>query len=177
MIYTTLNKIIEHKPCKTGWDTLLKSLGKAKADDAPLSLLAILDSNGLDDTLWCLIAVPEYDKEWRLFAVFCARAVQHLMEDARSLKALDVAEAYANGLATVEELKSAGDAAYAAWRVARQVNHIASSAAAAAWSTIQFSSSARGAALEAIIAGGFYFSGYIRAGQEHELRRIIKETK
>ena len=115
MITTTLNKIREHSPCENGWEKLLKHLGKSKADDEPLSLLTILDSNGLDDTLWCLRTVPEYDKEWRLYAVWCARKVQHLMEDQRSIDALDVAERYANGLATDQEL-AAWDAAWdAAW--------------------------------------------------------------
>ena len=40
------------------------------------------------------------DKTLRLFAVGCARKVQHLMKDQRSIDALDVAERYANGNAT-----------------------------------------------------------------------------
>jgi hypothetical protein len=47
------------------------------------------------------------DKELRLFAVFCARSVQHLMTDPRSRDAIDVAERYADGLATDDELRSA----------------------------------------------------------------------
>ena len=108
---TTLNKIRAHSPCEEGWEKLLKHLGKTKADDEPLSLLTILDSNGLDDALWCLRAVEGRDKEIRLYAVWCARQVQHLIQDTRSLAALDVAERYANGEATVEELDAARDAA------------------------------------------------------------------
>ena len=48
------------------------------------------------------------DKTLRLFAVRCARQVQHYMKDQRSINALDVAEKYANGLATAEELEIAG---------------------------------------------------------------------
>jgi len=113
MITTTLNKIRDHKPCEDGWEKLLKYLGKTSADDEPLPLLTILDSNGLDDTLWCLRTVPEHNKEWRLFAVWCARKVQHLMKDPRSLAALDVAERYAEGRATDNELKTARAAAWA----------------------------------------------------------------
>lgn len=65
MIYTTLNKIRAHHPCESGWVKLLKHLGKSTPDDEPLALLTILDSNGLDDTLWCLRSVPEHDREWR----------------------------------------------------------------------------------------------------------------
>jgi hypothetical protein len=84
-----------------------------------LPLVEILKSNGLDDALWCLRSVDH--KSVRLYAVACAREVQHLMTDARSLKALDVAEAYVNGQATEEEMEQARsaacdatDAAYAA---------------------------------------------------------------
>jgi hypothetical protein len=121
---TTLNKIRNHNPCKDGWEKLLKHLGKTKADDEPLSLLTILDSNGLGDALWCFRAVDGYDKEKRLFAVWCARQVQHLITDKRSLDGLDVAERYALGEATDDELAAAWaaaarDARDAAWAAAR----------------------------------------------------------
>ena len=112
---TTLNKIREHHPCSGGWAKLLRHLGKTTADDAALSITAILDSNGLVDALWCLRAVTGHDREIRLYAVWCARQVQHLMTDPRSLTALDVAERYANNLATQYDLSAAwaaaGDAA------------------------------------------------------------------
>ena len=111
---TTLNKIRKHKPCTDGWEKLLSYLGKTKADDEPLSLLTILDSNGLDDALWCLRAVEGYDREIRLYAVWCTRQVQHLMKDQHSLDALDVAERYANGQATKGKLTDAWYAARAA---------------------------------------------------------------
>ena len=108
---TTLNKIREKSPCTNGWKKLLAHLGKTQADDEPLSLITILDSNGLADALWCLRAVEGYDREIRLYTVWCARQVQHLMTDKRSLDALDVAERYANGLTTEYELDIARDAA------------------------------------------------------------------
>ena len=62
------------------------------------------------------------DKKLRLFAVRCARQVQHLMTDPRSIAALDVAERHAHGQATDEELRAAqvaaGAAADAAWTAA-----------------------------------------------------------
>ena len=113
---TTLNKIRANSPCETGWKKLLAHLGKTKADDAPLAITTILDSNGLDDALWCLRAVDGHDREIRLYAVWCARQVQHLMTDQQSLDALDVAERFANGSATQAELGAAGAAAWAAAR-------------------------------------------------------------
>jgi hypothetical protein len=77
--------------------------------------------------------IPDVDKIWaftrqgiaddrtlRLFAVKCAREVQHPLTDERIIAALDVAERYANGEATDEELKAAvvvGMAAEVAWAV------------------------------------------------------------
>jgi len=120
MVYTTLNKIRSHGPCESGWVKLLKHLGKTKADDEPLALATVLESNGLDDALWCLRACEGIESEARLYAVWCARQVQHLMTDQRSLDALDVAERHANGDATDEELAAAWGAAWgAAWDAAK----------------------------------------------------------
>jgi hypothetical protein len=92
----------------------LKHLGKVQADDVELDLLTVLESNGLDDTLWCLQAVDGFDREKRLLAVAFAREVQHLMKDPRSIAALNVAERFANGEATQEELNAACAATRAA---------------------------------------------------------------
>ena len=117
---TTLNKIRDGSPCASGWAKLLKSLNKTKSDDDPVLLLQILDANGLDDALWCLRAVTGRDKEIRLYAVWCARQVQHLLTDPRSTNALDVAERFADGLATEAELSAARSAARAAARAAQE---------------------------------------------------------
>ena len=111
---TTLNKIRSQKPCQDGWKRLLQHLGKTTADEESLPLLVVLNSNGLEDALWCLRAVDGHEKEMRLFAAWCARQVQHLMTDARSIAALDVAEKFALGRATPDELDAAGAAAWAA---------------------------------------------------------------
>ena len=125
---TTLNQIREHSPCTDGWRKLLAHLGKTQADDEPLNIATVLDSNGLEDALWCLRAVEGHAREIRLYAVWCARQVQHLMTDPRSVAALDVAERFANGNATQAELAAAWDApGAAAWDVAWDV------AGAAAW--------------------------------------------
>ena len=126
---TTLNDIRAHNPCPDGWRKLLAYLGKTEADDEPLSLLMILDSNGLDDALWALRAVEGYDREKRLYAVWCARQVKHLLIDQRSLNALEVAERFARGRATRGELTAAASAAASA--AARAA--AGSSASAAAW--------------------------------------------
>ncbi len=69
---TTLSTIQEHKPCKEGWDKLLSFLGKTEADEEELSILTILDSNGLDHTLWCFRVIKGHDDTLRQFAKWCA---------------------------------------------------------------------------------------------------------
>ena len=111
---TTLNEIRAHSPCADGWRKLLTHLGKSAADDELLPIATVLDSNGIDDALWCLRAVAGHDRELRLYAVWCAQQVAHMMTDQRSIGALEVAERYANGQASEEELVAAGAAAWAA---------------------------------------------------------------
>ena len=118
MITTTLNHIRDNHPCTDGWTKLLAGLGKTKADDEPVSYATILRINGLDDALWCMQAEPKHANLWRMFAVRCARKVEHLMTDQRSRDAIDVAERHANGLETDEELAAARAAALDAARAA-----------------------------------------------------------
>lgn len=70
------------------------------------------------DRLWVVLRTDlASEKLMRLFAVWCARQVQHLMTDARSIAALDVAERFAHGQATQQELDAAWAAAWDASRV------------------------------------------------------------
>ena len=112
-ITTTLNRIRAHRPCENGWKKLMAGLGKTQADDEPLPYARIVEVNGMADALWACRAEPQHAKEWRLFAVWCTRRVEHLMTDQRSRDALNVAERYANGEASDKELAAAWDAA--AW--------------------------------------------------------------
>jgi hypothetical protein len=80
-----------------------------------------------EDRIWVVLREEFIDaKTLRLFAVWCAREALKLVEnpDVRSIEACNVAERYANGEATDEELSAAAWAASAAW---------AGSAARAAW--------------------------------------------
>ena len=178
---TTLNKIREHQPCTSGWEKLLSYLGKTKADDEPLSLVAILDSNGLDDAIWCLRAVAGRDREIRLFAVWCARQVQHVMTDQRSLDALDVAERYANGEATEKEMDAARSAAADATDWAARAAARAAAADATDWAA---RAAARAAARDAREAAWYAArsardTAWVEMGQiqEAELRRICEEVE
>ena len=107
MLTTTLKRIRANRPCEHGWARLLRSLGKSSADDEPIPYKFIVESNGIDDALWCCRAEPGLSIEWRLFAVWCARRAVGFCSDKYSNAAIDTAERYANGLADDVELKLA----------------------------------------------------------------------
>jgi hypothetical protein len=178
VITTTLNKIRVHNPCEDGWEKLLKGLGKTKADDEPLPFVQILEINGLDDAFWCLRAEPQYAKEWRLFAVTCARRVEHLNPDPRVKNATDVAERYANGQATDEELTAAWASARAAAEAAARESARAAAwaaAEAAAWASAW--SAARSAARDAAWAARGAALDAEREWQKQEFLRIVTGTE
>lgn len=195
---TTLNKIRARRPCREGWYRLLSHLGKTAADDEPLAIATVLDSNGLDDALWCLRAVEGRDREIRLYAVWCARQVQHLMTDPRSLAVLDVAERHARGRASTAELSEAGEAAraayLAAWRAVAAAEQAADAApyetaeaahsawtetAWAAWAAAAAESAGSERAARAAVNTAYTArqAGTAKAAQADELRRICHEIE
>ena len=156
---TTLAQLRKEGACFGGYNRLVRALqGKEFTGDdqsrethirfkhdAPIALTYILERNGLDDALWALCAceqTQELKRAERLFGVWCARQVQHLMTDQRSLDALDVAERFANGEATEEELAAARAAAWGAAEAAK-------AARAAAWGARAAARVARAAASDA----------------------------
>ena len=75
------------------------------------------------------------DRKLRLFGVACCRMIWHLLPDVRSRCAVDVAEAFADGLVSADEAVAAGDAAAEVtkypgvraelgWRAARAADHL-----------------------------------------------------
>ena len=166
---TTLARIKAHNPCTDGWRKLLRHLGKTEADDEPLPYAVILESNGLDDALWACRAEPRYNREWRLYAVWCAEQVSHLLTDPRSHAASQVARRFANGKATREELDAARDAAWAAAGAARATVAAAGAAratVAAAWAAARDASraAARAAVWAARAAGDAAWAAARAAG-------------
>jgi hypothetical protein len=117
-----------HDACEAGRDWALancKTMQDVWATARPEWLVWVTTRQGVSD-----------DRTLRLFGVFCARSVEHLMTDQRSRDAIDVAERFAKGEATAEELSAASAAARAAsdaaWSAARAAARDAASAAARA---------------------------------------------
>ena len=185
-MHTTLNEIRANEPCRDGWARLLRHLGKTRSDDEPLPLLVILDSNGLSDALWCLRAVTGHNRALRLYAVWCATQAQHLMKDERSLASINVAERYADGRATSQELFDAmsaagcvhrydnlGDAAkvYAA-KAATWVS-AGGDDRAAYWSARDAADALSYEAAEKKVTGLVFASESAKAEQEAEFRKLV----
>ena len=158
------------------------------------TIIDILDIKecSFEDRLWVILNTEFVsDKLMRLFAVWCARQVQHLMTDARSIVALDVAEKFANGLATKDELDAvwaaasdaASDAARAAasdaaWDAARAAARAAASDAVWAAASDAASDAARAAAWAAAWdaasdAARAAARAAARTAQEIQLRKMI----
>jgi hypothetical protein len=179
-ITTTLNKIRAQDPCADGWRKLLAHLDKTEADDEPLPLSVIVESNGLEDALWALRTLPEHNNLWRQYAVWCARQVQHLMTDERSIAALDVAERHSRGEVTDEELTSAWATAWAAaeaaaWDAAWDAASAASATAwAAAWAAASAASAASAAAWAAAWAAARVASDAALDAQKAQFLKIVE---
>jgi len=131
---TTLAHIRAASPCREGWEKLLTHLGKTKADDEPLPLLTVLDSNGLDDALWVLsFAMPD-DRLARHFQAWCAEQVLHLFEAERpnDTRVRGQIAMLRNDDATDKDRAAARDAAWDAAGAAARASAWAA-AGAAAW--------------------------------------------
>jgi hypothetical protein len=105
-----------------------------------------------EDRLWVVLRQELIDANTlRLFAVYCARTALSLVPnpDPRSVAACDVAERFANGKATNDELAAADAAARAAAAAARAAYAAAADAAAYAADDAAAYAAARAAAAAA----------------------------
>ena len=114
------------------------------------------------------------DKILRLFAVWCARQVEHLMTDKRSIRALDVAEAYANGVASAAARDAARDAASAASEAARAAQRAAASDAASDAASAAAWSAAWAAARAAIAASDSELDAASAAARAAQITKLIE---
>jgi len=132
--------------------------------ESEMNILETLETEGLDAAI---VAAEDHPRELRLFLVCCAREVQHLMKDQRSLDALDVAEKYARGEATDEELIAACYAASdAAWDASDAAGEAEWYAARAAWDAAK-AASEDAAAVVVVVAAALVAAGAAKAAAEY----------
>ena len=135
---TTLNKLKAAGACAERYKVLLSALGKTEADDEPLYIAKIVETNGIEDAVWALRTVDWHDREIRHFAADCAEMVLPIYEkrypdDDRPRKAIQAARDYADGKIDDAARSAAWDAAWdASWDAAWDA--AGSAARSAAWS-------------------------------------------
>ena len=84
MFYTTFAKLHGHGACTEGYQKLARSLGGVTkyGKDTLIPLDKIIESNGLQDTIWTLRATTESAENLLVeFACRCAEHVLHFYED------------------------------------------------------------------------------------------------
>ena len=190
VLTTTLYLLHKAGACPDRYKVLVEALGKGYGKDAPIPLLRILETNGLDDTLWAFRAVPTEqfparDKLSRLCACDFAEHVLYLFErkypeDKRPRQTIEVSRRYANGEATQEELSAAWAAAdaaaaarAAAAAAAAEAAEAADAAAAARFAAAAAAEAAAGVAVEAAV-------GAVARAKEHQwqtehLRKLLTD--
>ena len=111
---TTLNEIRKFNPCKEGWTKLLKFLDKTEADDEPLLMSTILESNGLLDAIWCLRAFhAEHRQAVVDFDCDCAESALPIWEEWAKVNDLENLETPRQAI-TMARNSSCADAVHAA---------------------------------------------------------------
>jgi predicted phage tail protein len=143
-------------------------------DDEPITIAEIVRSNGADDAIWCLKAVVGYDIEKKLFALWCARQVQHIGKHTTKNK-LDAAEIQLTGtVVTTNTLPVAASAASAAYDAASSA-----AAYAAAYDAVAASAaSAASAAYDAYDAVAYAAAAVsIKDAQAAQLVLVCNQTE
>ena len=152
MLNTTFAKLKENGACTEGYKKLAKSLGGVTkyGRDTPIPLSKIIESNGLQDTIWTLRATIEPSENILIeFACRCAEHVLHFYEDKypndlRPRKAIEAARVCITDKSETAKNKrdaawaAARDAAWAAaWDAARDAAWAAAGDAETEWQTKQ----------------------------------------
>ena len=126
-LWTTLNEILQYDPCGQepdddgsleGFLLLKQTLGPDYGDDTPITLIQILESNGVADAIWALRCGMDERFARHLACDFAEHGLPiyeaKYPGDNRPCNVIDVSRRFADGNATEEEL-SATWAARDAW--------------------------------------------------------------
>jgi hypothetical protein len=142
---TTLREIRKHEPCAYGWEKLIKTLGTSDPD-TEVTILEILESNGVKDAFWAL-RTQKYE-DYCLILADVAESVVRFTDDKRVSDCIQAVRDYNAGKINREALGAAAEAAgAAAAEAAASAAEVAWAAEAAAWAAAE-AARAAGAAAE-----------------------------
>lgn len=194
MIFTTFKKLREHGMDSARYKRLAKELGGVLkyGQDTPITILQVLDVNGLDDALWALRACDMSKKdEKRVHFLSCDYAehvlsffeVEYLSDDNRPRRALEVKRRWVRGKAIDRDLESARTAVVRAARLACHFGGAAEYSAraasfAATWNATSYIWKAANYATKAAARSavdGAVLRAQEKAWQEKKLREMLKE--
>jgi len=174
VIHTTLQLCKDNNACAPGYEKLIKYVGLDYPKDEPISLLTVLESNDLEDTLWVLeSATKEDSKIFRMkFGVWCAEQCYKYWEakypnDDRVKKCIDATHNFINDSATQVELAAYAAAARSAATDA--INAAAYAAADAAYAAA-YAAYAAYAAADAAYAAAAH-------AQKEQFSKMLNEHK
>ncbi|MHB8413984.1 MAG: putative immunity protein [Acidiferrobacteraceae bacterium] len=180
-LFTTLSELRYHLPCDSGWRTLLASLHYDYPHDAPINLLHILESNGVQDTMWALRATRA---PAQLRVAICADMAESVLPiweryyptDTRPHECIDACRQFVLGTLPLDQLRRTGYRTYAAYAASAAASaasaaasavHAAAAAAAAAYA-------AASAAYAASAAASAAYAGAERKAQAVILRKYLQ---
>ena len=135
---TTFGEIRKFNPCADGWKKLRNNLNPEMDMEKEVTILEILDSNGVKDAFWAL-RTQDY-RDYCLILADVAESVLHIFEeknkgDTRPREAIEAIRKWHSGIITDAELKNAAAsaaAAYAAYAAAGAADAAYAAAYAAA---------------------------------------------
>ena len=167
MLHTTLTLLRRFDACGQDRPTgsyckLVASLPKGLVDDTPITLLHILESNGIEDAIWALRATVEPIGEDMAIELACRAAERvlplfekHQPGDNRPREYIEAIRAYGRGEITLEvlrEKRANTHATYAAGTSAAYAAAYATSAATSACAAATSATSGTSAATSAAYA-------------------------
>lgn len=165
MLTTTLDRIESHNPCRSGWELLLKN-SVHYTGCQPMSLIHILESNGIRDAIWALRCF-DY-KDYCLFLADVAESVLGFYEKKDDSKAPVLA---------IEGIRKyhAGDISKAELReLSNRATYAASAASAGAVSPdADYAAASDAAAYAAYAAAAAAAADYARSNKWQEIEQLF----
>jgi len=113
---TTMRRIWRFNPCPQGQALLRRHFSPLRVNDDPVLFTTLVDTCGLNNTIWAAQTRPDLGHLWRRYALFCARHVAHHVKHPTALAAMARTEEHLRGTVTRQQLAASwGDCERAIW--------------------------------------------------------------